>query len=67
LSTIAPRALAPFSVRQTRPTTWLRFPGLVRFDLLLEATATPATATPATPGTATPATSTPEREGRGRR
>ena len=44
-----------------------RFRGLVRFVLLLEATATPATATPATPGTATPATSTPEREGRGRR
>ena len=38
-----------------------RFRGLVRFVLLLEATATPATTTP---GTTTPATTTPEREGR---
>ena len=40
-----------------------RFRGLVRFVLLLEATATPATTTP---GTTTPATTTPEREGRTR-
>ena len=41
-----------------------RFRGLVRFVLLLEATATPATTTP---GTTTPATAeTPEREGRTR-